>query len=123
VRSQLARVRVDKGIGRPELAQATGISYNSLYRLESGLVKNPPLWWYLNCAIALGVKIEDILDYAHSGWHGTLRAPTPPDPSWLKAKAQGKAQKKPAPPQAAKPSKGTSVRHQRLRKSGLAEGG
>jgi DNA-binding Xre family transcriptional regulator len=81
----LARVRVDKGIGRPELAQATGISYNSLYRLESGLVKNPPLWWYQNCAIALGVKLEDILDYEHSGWHGTARAPAPPDPSWLNA--------------------------------------
>jgi hypothetical protein len=61
------------------------MNYNSLYRLESGLVKNPPLWWYQNCAIALGVKIEELLDYEHSGWHGTDRAPAPPDPSWLKS--------------------------------------
>jgi DNA-binding Xre family transcriptional regulator len=112
----LARVRVDKGIGRPELAQATGISYNSLYRLESGMVKNPPLWWYQNCAIALDVQLEDILDYEHSGWRGTERAPAPPDPSWLKAKAQ----KKSPQPQAAQRAKSGAVRHPRLRESGLA---
>ena len=78
-------MRVDKGIDRHELAQAVGMSYNSLYRLESGMVKNPPLWWYQNCAIALGVKFEQILDYEHSGWHGSDRAPTPPGADWLKA--------------------------------------
>jgi hypothetical protein len=47
------------------------------------MVKNPPLWWYQNCAIALDVKLEEILDYEHSGWPGSPQAPKPPPPGRL----------------------------------------
>jgi len=60
------------------------MSYASLYRLESGMVKNPPLWWYQNCAIALGVELDDILDYEHEGWRASPQAPHPPGPNWQK---------------------------------------
>jgi DNA-binding Xre family transcriptional regulator len=85
-------MRVEKGILRHELAQVTGMTRSSLYRLESGMVKNPPLWWYQNCAIALGIKVEEILDYAHQGWHGTPRARNEPPPNWVsiaRARRQG----------------------------------
>ena len=109
-------MRVEKGLDRHELAQATGVSYSSLYRLESGLVKSPPLWWYQNCAIALGVKLDDILDYEHSRWHATPQAPAPPKASWLKTKTQGERPGDHAAP----PAKQDLRREPRLRKSALA---
>jgi hypothetical protein len=89
------------------------MSYSSLYRLESGMVKNPPLWWYNNCAIALGVKLEEILDYTHSGWHGSDEAPKSPGADWLKAPTRKQKQTAPSTaPSAAAP--------RLLRKSSLA---
>lgn len=82
------------------------------------MVRTPPLWWYQNCAIALGVKLEEILDYEHVGWHRTPKAPTPPDANWLKEKAAAKGQTKPAQTRATS-DKGPGVAPL-LRKSGLA---
>ena len=39
-----------KGVTRHQLAQAVGISYASLRRLEKEKALNAPLWWYRNCA-------------------------------------------------------------------------
>lgn len=91
------------------------MTYSSLYRLESGLVQKPPLWWYQNCAIALGVELEEILDYEHTGWLASPRAPKPPGPTWLKEVAKRAADIK--PPRAAS----ASQRDRRSRTSGLAE--
>ena len=45
-----------------ELAYVVGISVPTLVRLEAKRVKDPPLSWYVNCAIALGVRLVDVLE-------------------------------------------------------------
>lgn len=83
--AKLARVRVEKGITRHQLAQAVGISYESLSRLEREKLPNAPLWWFRNCAIAiaLGVELDEILDEREFRWRWTRRAPDPPPAGWL----------------------------------------
>jgi DNA-binding Xre family transcriptional regulator len=83
LRSPLQQVRVEKGVYRHQLAEVTGISYSSLRRLEVGLAPNAPLWWYQNCAIALGVDLENVLDYGADEWQATGRALQAPDPGWI----------------------------------------
>jgi transcriptional regulator with XRE-family HTH domain len=75
-------VRVAKGIYRRELARAVGISYSTLRRLEQQELPNAPLWWYRNCAIALGVELDDVIDDRERGWRPTLKTPEPPGPEW-----------------------------------------
>lgn len=73
-----------KGIARHELAQAVGISYASLRRLEQKQAPNAPLWWYRNCAIALGVELDEILDDQDRSWRYRPAAPKAPGPDWPK---------------------------------------
>ena len=82
--SQLARTRVAKGVTRPELAEAVGISLASLRRLEQERAFNAPFWWYRNCAIALQVDLDEILDERELRWRPAGRARRPPGPEWLK---------------------------------------
>lgn len=81
--TRLAEVRVSRGVYQHELAQATGISIASIKRLEQGEVANPPLWWYVNCALALNVALEEILDPELASWRATPSAPRPPSDDWL----------------------------------------
>lgn len=106
-------MRLAKGIDREELAEAVGISRTSLYRLESGMAPNAPLWWYTNCATALGVKFDEILDPQDQGWRPTLNAPVPPGPDWPGSARAAKARRK--------LSASSGVGAARLRKSDLAE--
>jgi transcriptional regulator with XRE-family HTH domain len=80
----LAERRVSKGVNQHELARQTGISLSSLKRLEHGDVTNPPLWWFINCARALNVELEEILDPELRAWRpGPHQAAAPPPPEWL----------------------------------------
>jgi len=81
--TQLAKRRIEKGVYQRELARETGIPIASYRRLERGQVKNPPLWWYVNCAIALNVELEDVLDEESLAWRATDGAPSPPDIDFL----------------------------------------
>lgn len=84
VLSNLAEVRVAKGVAQHELAGAIGISTKSLLRLEKHRIANPPLAWYVNCAIALGVELEDVLDEWQLRWKRlTDFAREPPPPGWI----------------------------------------
>lgn len=83
VLSQLAEVRVAKGVAQHELAHMVGISTKSLVRLEKHRLANPPLAWYVNCAIALGVELEDVLDEWQLRWKRLPGAPEPPKPGWI----------------------------------------
>jgi hypothetical protein len=51
-------------------------------RLERGKAPNAPLWWYVNCATALGLGLEDVLDDRDFEWHSVPGAPEPPGPEW-----------------------------------------
>lgn len=105
-------MRIAKDVDRIELAQAVGISYTSLYRLETGMAPNAPLWWYTNCAIALGVKLEKILDPQDQGWHPSSKARVPPGPNWPEAERAARERRK--------SGASSGAGGPRLRKSGLA---
>jgi transcriptional regulator with XRE-family HTH domain len=67
---------------REQLARATGISEATLWRLESGRLWNPPVLYLTNCALALGVTLDDMLEPAHREWHTfDVSASQPTDPA------------------------------------------
>jgi len=71
------------GVYQHELARATGIAIASYRRLERGEVENAPLWWYVNCAIALNLPLEDVLDDELVKWRAARQATSPPDQTFL----------------------------------------
>lgn len=82
VETKLAAWRVRRGVTQEENAKATGISYSTYWRLERGRYKNPPIGYLVNCAIALGCELDDILEDEHKRWQVLdVRAGTPPDPA------------------------------------------
>jgi transcriptional regulator with XRE-family HTH domain len=83
VRTLLAEVRVSRGVNQHELARATGISVASIKRLERSEVASAPLWWYVNCSIALNVSLEELLDPELEAWRPTSNAAEPPAQDWL----------------------------------------
>jgi transcriptional regulator with XRE-family HTH domain len=76
-------MRLKMGLYQHELAHATGISIASYRRLERGELQTAPLWWYVNCAIALNVDLEEVLDQRTLGWRATRSAPAPPGQEFL----------------------------------------
>jgi transcriptional regulator with XRE-family HTH domain len=78
--TRLAYWRRRRGVTRPWLAAATGISEATLWRLESGRITNPPVLYLTNCALALEVTLDDVLERAHRQWHAfDSRKPYPPE--------------------------------------------
>lgn len=63
-----------------ELAKAVGVSAQTIRRLERGEVENPKLRTLVNCAIALGVELSDVIEDDWLGWLPTSRARRPPEP-------------------------------------------
>lgn len=83
-RSRLARIRVERRISQGWLASATGLSERTLQRLEAGVVENPPLRYLVNCAIALGVELEELIEDEWKEWmvFDVRGAARPPAPGW-----------------------------------------
>jgi transcriptional regulator with XRE-family HTH domain len=71
------------GVYQHELARAAGISIASYRRLERDEVTAAPLWWYVNCAIALNLPLEDLLDDRLLDWRPTKNALAPPEQAFL----------------------------------------
>lgn len=72
------------GLYQHELAQAIGISTASYSRLERGEAPDAPLWWYINCALALNVELEAVVGLeALKTWRPSARAPKPPNAAFL----------------------------------------
>lgn len=77
--------RMKKGVNREELARVAGMSVSRLTRLESGEEVNPPLRILNNCAIALGVQLEAVIDAEWRTWwnrYGGQEFPPDPDEFW-----------------------------------------
>jgi DNA-binding Xre family transcriptional regulator len=85
VRTKLAALRVQRGVTQAELAAAVGIALATYRRLERGRVPSPPLRYLSNCAIALGVELEDLIEDEWREWFvfDQHRAATPPSPDGL----------------------------------------
>jgi transcriptional regulator with XRE-family HTH domain len=60
--TRLAAVRLWRGATQKGLADKVGMSRRTLQRLELGQGRNPPLRSLTNCAKALGVPLEAIVE-------------------------------------------------------------
>lgn len=65
-RTRLQQARVSRGIKQEALAQAVGVSRNTLNRLENGWNTDPPLRLLVSLAAALG--IDDWHELAEDEW-------------------------------------------------------
>lgn len=94
--SELARRRIEAGVSQRELAYVVGISVPTLVRLEAKRVENPPITWYVNCAIALGMPLVEVLEeellegppQLREQWT-VLNTRTPPPEDWLQQLQDG----------------------------------
>ncbi|HWY19509.1 MAG TPA: helix-turn-helix transcriptional regulator [Solirubrobacteraceae bacterium] len=78
--TRLARARLSRGVTQEELADAIGVSAPTIRRLERGEVENPKLRHLVNCAIALGVDLDDVLEDEWLEWLPAVGAAEPPVP-------------------------------------------
>lgn len=85
VRTPLAEWRLKRGMTQKELREAAGITRTVYGRLERGEHPDPPLRLLSNCAIVLGVPVEELLQPEWREWWKPQPAdPDPPaDPSDL----------------------------------------
>jgi transcriptional regulator with XRE-family HTH domain len=81
--TRLARLRTERGVSQRELAEATGISLATLRRLERGAKANPPLRYLSNCAIVLGVEVEELIEDSWRKWLPMARKTRPRNPQSL----------------------------------------
>ena len=80
--TKLAALRVEKGVTQQEMADATGISTATYWRLEHGHIEDPPIRLLNNCALALGVRVEKLIEDEWREWLVLdQRRPEPPDPA------------------------------------------
>jgi transcriptional regulator with XRE-family HTH domain len=59
---------MSRGVTQGELASAVGISVPTYRRLERGQTANPKLRHLVNCAIALGVELADVVEDSWLEW-------------------------------------------------------
>lgn len=84
-KTKLARWREQRGITQEELARATGLSQSVYWRLENGRYDNPPLRYLVNCALALGCDLDDLIEDSWRRWLvlDQRHAAKPPKPGQL----------------------------------------
>lgn len=75
--TRLAEVRHWRGVTQEELADRVGMSHNTYRRLERDELPNPPLRSLVNCAKALGVPLDAVLEPNWLQWFGGQ--PEPPE--------------------------------------------
>jgi transcriptional regulator with XRE-family HTH domain len=76
---------MSRGVTQEELARAVGVSVPTYRRLERGQVANPKLRHLVNCAIALGVELGDVVEDSWLEWLRLDEAsaePPRPDEFW-----------------------------------------
>ena len=56
----LVKLRKQKGWSQEKLAVESGISYNTIIKIERGGIKNPKIETVIKLAKALKVKIDDL---------------------------------------------------------------
>jgi transcriptional regulator with XRE-family HTH domain len=72
---------MSRGVTQEELAEAVGISVPTYRLLERGQMPAPKLAYVVNCAIALGVELEAVIEDEWLQWRAlTQRTSRPPRP-------------------------------------------
>lgn len=67
-RSKIASQRIRAGYTQQRLSELTGIPIRSLQRLERGETSEPSLRHLVNIAMALHVRLEDVLEDEWTEW-------------------------------------------------------
>jgi len=57
----LVKLREEKGWSREKLAVESGVSYNTIVKIEYGSIKNPKIETVIKLAGALGVSIDKLI--------------------------------------------------------------
>jgi len=57
----LVKIRKEKGWSQEKLAAESGISYNTLIKIERGGIENPKIVTVIKLAKALDVKIDSLV--------------------------------------------------------------
>ncbi len=66
--TRLAQARRERGIGQEELARAAGLGRSTIQRIEARTMTNPPIRYLANCAIVLGLPLEDLIEPEWREW-------------------------------------------------------
>ena len=66
--SRLAKLRLAADLSQHRMAELTGLSLNTYIRLERGEIANPPIRYRVNCAIVLGVDLDEVLAPEWTRW-------------------------------------------------------
>ncbi len=83
--TRLAKRRVACGVNLDEMAHVCGVAPRTYWKLEHGKIESAPLWLLNNCALALGVRMEDIIEPEWRVWcdrYGDQPSPPDPDEFW-----------------------------------------
>lgn len=67
-KTKLAAWRARRRLTQIEMIEATGIAPATYRRLERGEHRNPQLRWLANCALVLGVTVEDLIEDEWREW-------------------------------------------------------
>jgi len=62
----LAKLRRQKGWSQEKLAVESGVSYNTIIKLERGRIKNPKIETIVRLANALNVDLDDLISRKRS---------------------------------------------------------
>jgi transcriptional regulator with XRE-family HTH domain len=86
--SKLHQARLARGVTQEELARVTGISRRTLQRIERGEMSNPHIRQLTNCALALGLELDDLIEDEWRQWLSldVSRAAAPPAKGWWEDK-------------------------------------
>jgi transcriptional regulator with XRE-family HTH domain len=71
-KTQLNYIRREQRVSQSDLAAITGISVRNISRLENGKMTNPPLRYLVNCAKALGVDWQVLVEPEWEQWEPEL---------------------------------------------------
>lgn len=74
-----------RGVTQQEMADATGMSGSTYWRLEHGRLTDPPIRLLANCALALGVEVEELIEDEWRAWlvlDSRRPGPPPPEDFW-----------------------------------------
>lgn len=75
-------MRIELGATQEQLAEVTGLSVSTIRRLERGELENPPITYLINCARALDVELEELIEPEWAWSVFDARAAEPPEEGW-----------------------------------------
>jgi transcriptional regulator with XRE-family HTH domain len=96
-KTRLAAIRIQHRITQAQLAEVTGLSVGTIRRLERGEYENPPVTYLLNCARALQVDLDELIE---PQWQWTTfsdKAADPPAKNWWKSEQKPYRPSRPPP--------------------------